>query len=185
MKRTVPEEKGNPALQLYLWLQALVTALVSITLIFTFIGRITPVNGTSMEPTLRHGDLMLVQTIGYTPRQGDIVVLTKAFDAADGPIVKRVVATGGQSVYINYLAGTITVDGAVLEEPYLKEDMAAPDYAHITTVTVPEGAIFVMGDNRNHSSDSRHVTLGPVDSRYVIGGARFVFFPFQDVGTIC
>ena len=76
MKRTVPEEKGNPALHLYLWLQALVTALVSITLIFTFIGRITPVNGTSMEPTLRHGDLMLVQTIGYTPRQGDIVVLT-------------------------------------------------------------------------------------------------------------
>ena len=169
---------------LYFWLQALVMVLAVMILIFTFVGRIIVVDGISMEPTLYHGDLLLLQSVGYTPKQGDVVVLTKEFEDADGPIVKRVIATGGQHVVIDYDAGTVTVDGQVLDEPYIKEVMMQPPEESITDILVPEGSIFVMGDNRNHSSDSRNVTLGAVDERYVLGQALWVFFPFRDFGAI-
>ena len=169
---------------LYFWLQALVMVLVALILIFTFVGRIIGVVGSSMYPTLHDGDLLLLQSIGYTPKQGDVVVLTKEFDAADGPIVKRVIATGGQHVVIDYDAGTVTVDGEVLDEPYINEFMVDPGMDSIHDVVVPEGSIFVMGDNRNHSSDSRNVTLGTVDERYVLGRALWVLLPFQNFGAI-
>ena len=137
-----------------------------------------------MVPTLHEGDMLLLQSIGYTPKQGDVVVLTKEFDAADGPIVKRVIATGGQHVVIDYDAGTVTVDGVALDEPYINEPMERPMGESISDVVVPEGSIFVMGDNRNHSSDSRDVTLGTVDERYVLGRAVWVLLPFQDFGAI-
>ena len=171
-------------LDLYFWLQALVAALVLLILVFTFVGRIIGVSGSSMVPTLHNGDMLLLQSIGYTPKQGDVVVLTKEFDAADGPIVKRVIATGGQHVVIDYAAGTVTVDGVVLDEPYINEPMEQPMGESLTDVVVPEGSIFVMGDNRNHSSDSRDVTLGTVDERYVLGRAIWVLLPFQDFGAI-
>ncbi len=169
---------------LYFWLQALVAVLTALILIFTFVGRIIVVDGSSMEPTLYHGDLLLLQSVGYTPKQGDVVVLTKEFEDADGPIVKRVIATGGQHVVIDYDAGTVTVDGEVLDEPYIKEAMVRPPEESITDILVPEGSIFVMGDNRNHSSDGRNVTLGAVDERYLLGRALWVIFPFRDFGAI-
>lgn len=171
---------------LYFWLQALVMVLVTLILIFTFVGRIIGVDGSSMYPTLHHGDMLLLQSIGYTPQQGDVVVLTKEFDAADGPIVKRVIAVGGQHVEIDYAAGTVSVDGQVLDESYINpsELMQEPAYENLTSVDVPEGSIFVMGDNRNHSSDSRDVTLGTVDERYVLGRALWVMLPFQNFGAI-
>ena len=180
------ELEGKDALKvdLYFWLQALVMVLVALILIFTFVGRIIGVVGSSMYPTLHDGDLLLLQSIGYTPKQGDVVVLTKEFDAADGPIVKRVIATGGQHVVIDYDAGTVTVDGEVLDEPYINEFMVDPGMDSIHDVVVPEGSIFVMGDNRNHSSDSRDVTLGTVDERYVLGRAIWVLLPFQNFGAI-
>ena len=169
---------------LYFWLQALVLALVALILLFTFVGRIIGVDGSSMYPTLHHGDMLLLQSVGYEPKQGDVVVLTKAFRDVDGPIVKRVIAVGGQTVDIDYAAGTVAVDGVALEEDYINEAMyeLPPDYA--THVEVPEGSIFVMGDNRNKSSDSRDPRLGTVDVRYVLGRARFVLLPFQDFGVI-
>ena len=103
------QKQGSVAQEGYEWLQVLIWALVAIVLVFTFLGRITPVDGHSMEPTLRHGDLMLVRSIGYAPEAGDVIVLTKKFDAADGPIVKRVVAVGGQTVEIDYDAGAVYV----------------------------------------------------------------------------
>ena len=106
-------------------------------------------------------------------------MLTKAFDAASGPIVKRVVAVGGQRVDIDYAAGTVSIDGTVLEEPYIKEAMQVPHYGGLTSLVVPEGSVFVMGDNRNHSNDSRDETLGPVDIRYILGKVELVFFPFE------
>ena len=189
-KHEQPEQKEELSrgdslkLDLYFWLQALVAALVLLILVFTFVGRIIGVSGSSMVPTLHDGDMLLLQSIGYTPRQGDVVVLTKEFDAADGPIVKRVIATGGQHVVIDYAAGTVTVDGVALDEPYINEPMERPMGESITDVVVPEGSIFVMGDNRNHSSDSRDVTLGTVDERYVLGRAVWVLLPFQDFGAI-
>ena len=166
-------------LDLYYWLQALVFALVSLILIFTFLGRIIGVDGNSMYPTLHHRDMLLLQSAGYTPKQGDIVVLTKEFATVTQPIVKRVIATGGQTVSIDYDAGTVSVDGEVLDEPYINEPMDYPNsqWETITDVTVPEGSIFVMGDNRNHSSDSRDERLGTIDERYVLGKVLFTILP--------
>ena len=170
--------------ELYLWLGTAVAILTVLTLLFVFVGRIIVVDNISMLPTLERGDLLLLQSVGYTPRQGDIVALTKEFEYADGPIVKRVIATGGQHVVIDYAAGTVTVDGQVLDEPYIYEPMRQPMGETLTDVVVPEGSIFVMGDNRNNSSDSRDVTLGTVDERYVLGRALWVVLPFQRFGPI-
>lgn len=175
--------KRAPKKELYFWLGTAVAVLAALILVFTFIGRIIVVDGISMLPTLEHGDLLLLQSIGYTPEQGDIVVLTKEFEDADGPIVKRVIATGGQHVEIDYAAGTVTVDGEVLDEPYINGAMEEPWYESLTSVDVPEGSIFVLGDNRNSSSDSRNVTLGAVDERYVLGKAVWVVFPFRNFGS--
>ena len=182
-----PEEELSSGdslkLDLYFWLQALVMALVSLILLFTFVGRVIGVQGSSMVPTLHDKDMLLLQSIGYEPKPGDIVVLTKESFMAQ-PIVKRVIAVGGQTVDIDYAAGTVAVDGVALEEDYINEAMyeLPPDYA--THVEVPKGSIFVMGDNRNKSSDSRDPRLGTVDVRYVLGRARFVLLPFQDFGVI-
>ena len=186
MKKPEKEEKPlSGAQEAYEWLQILIVALVTIILVFTFVGRITPVVGESMLPTLHEGDVMLIRDIGYTdPQPGDIVVLTKEFVAARGPIVKRIIAVEGQTVDIDYDAGTVAVDGQVLDEPYINEAMLCPTYENQTHIEVPEGSIFVMGDNRNHSSDSRDVTLGTVDTRYLLGKAEFICFPFSDFGRI-
>lgn len=184
----MPEEGSAGSafsMDLYFWLQALVMALVSLILIFTLIGRIIGVDGTSMIPTLHDRDMLLLHSIGYEPRQGDVVVITKK-DFLDQSIVKRVIAVGGQTVSIDYHAGLVYVDGVALDEPYLGEMMEAPDSIYMTNnnLTVPEGSIFVMGDNRNHSTDSRDIRLGTVDERYVLGRALFVLVPFQDMGVI-
>ena len=184
MKKPKKEEKPlSGAQDAYEWLQILIVALVTIILVFTFVGRITPVVGESMLPTLHEGDVMLIRDIGYTdPQPGDIVVLTKEFDAARGPIVKRIIAVEGQTVDIDFVSGAVYVDGELLEEDYINE----PTYVEEGTefpLTVPEGSIFVMGDNRNHSSDSRSSDLGTVDTRYVIGKAVFLLFPGADEAT--
>lgn len=164
---------------LYFWLQALTAALVGLILVFTFVGRVIGVDGNSMLPTLHHGDTMLLQSLGYAPRQGDVVVLTKYFENVQGPIVKRVIATEGQTVDIDYAAGTVTVDGVVLDEPYIKESMRQPFFGGASRVTVPKGHIFVMGDNRNDSLDSRFPALGTVDRRYVLGRVLMVLAPMD------
>ena len=160
----------------YLFFRNLVLALSALVLIFTFFGRLITVDGSSMEPTLLHGELMLVRSVGYTPQQGDIVVLTQVSFREDA-IVKRVIATGGQTVSIDYLAGTVRVDGVLLDEPYIKEEMLPR--GDVTDLTVPEGCIFVMGDNRNVSADSRYNYVGVIDERRVIGQAVAVIFPFD------
>lgn len=188
-KQPPEEEKlsGRDALKvdLYFWLQALVMALVSLILVFTFVGRIISVDGESMLPTLHHADMLILQSIGYKPEQGDVVVLSKRSFQNGQPIVKRVIAVGGQTVDIDYDANTVSVDGVVLDEPYINEQNMRelpPEYA--THVEVPEGSIFVMGDNRNNSTDSRSPNVGVVDVRSVLGGAKLVLLPFQDFGPI-
>ncbi len=178
-------------------LQLLVLVLVVVVGLFTFVVGLVGVNGNSMYPTLHNGDMMLVQRIGYTVSSGDVVVLRKDGTFDDQALVKRVIATGGQTVYIDYDNNTITVDGVVLEEPYLNyetdihygDDYMAQrydldeDYVN-QEFTVPEGYVFVCGDNRNHSSDSRVAELGMVDERYIIGRVLLVIYPFSDFGWV-
>lgn len=185
-----PEEEGL-VYNLYYWLQTLVLAVAVIVLLFTFVGRISRVEGGSMLNTLHDGDLLLLQSIGYTPKTGDVVVLNKTTDETvsllgGDAIVKRVIATGGQTISIDYNTSTVYIDGEPLDEPYLWEDMdfRSGPYSGQTPFVVPEGSIFVMGDNRNGSTDSRHELLGTVDTRYILGKAVCILFPFSDMGFL-
>ena len=173
---------------LYDWLQPMIFALAALILLSTFVGRVIGVDGRSMVPTLHHRDMLLLQSIGYEPRQGDIVVLTQR-SFSDTPIIKRVIATGGQTVDINYDANTVTVTDAdgtarVLDEPYLGEPMIRPSFASNDHIVVPEGSICVFGDNRNNSTDSRSPSVGTVDERSVLGRAILILFPFQRFGVL-
>ena len=164
-----------PQEELFYWLQTLVTAIVCIVLVFTFLGRITRVVGHSMDDTLADGELLAVWSLGYEPEQGDIVVLNKTTaDFLEGEaIVKRGIALEGQTVDIDYDAGTVAVDGQVLDEPYILEEMLWPSSSHMqeTHFEVPEDSIFVMGDNRNGSTDSRHSGVGSVHRDCLLGRA--------------
>lgn len=174
------EAEDSPA-ELYYTARTLVRVLVVLVLVFTFVGRLIIVKGISMEPTLYDGEVLVVRSIAYTPKQGDIVILAKD-DFHDGDaIVKRVIAVENQTVTIDYGTNTVAVDGVALDEPYIKEYMRQQYYQEITHVTVPEGSVFVMGDNRNNSDDSRNPDLGVVDSRLVLGEAMLVIFPLNKI----
>ncbi len=174
-------------LDLFFWLQTFVVVLAVLILLFTFVGRIITVDGPSMLPTLHDKDVLILRSIAYTPKQGDIVVLTKDFDHyVDQPIVKRVIAVGGQTVSIHYGESKVYVDGVALEEPYiLEKTMHLPGGdLNIQHLEVPEGHVFVMGDNRNNSSDSRHYELGAIDQRYLLGKVVTVLFSPYKWGLI-
>ena len=174
-------EKNNEA---YQNVRTLVTVLASLILIFTFVVRVVIVSGPSMENTLQNGDALLVWSLGYSPKQGDVVVLTQR-TYQDDYIVKRVIAVAGQTVDIDYSANTVYVDGVPLEEDYIKEVMRVPSYGEGNNhITVPVGCLFVMGDNRNESADSRYPVIGIIDERCVIGRAILVLFPFSDFGLL-
>lgn len=172
-------KEASDGRDLYLNIRVLVIMMTAFVLMFTFVARIIVVSGPSMLDTLHNGDLILVWSLGYTPKQGDIVVVTQESYQEDS-IVKRVIALEGQTVDINYDTDTVYVDGEPLKEDYTKERMLVPSYGEgLNHVTVPEGCIFVMGDNRNHSADSRFPGIGIVDTRCVIGKGVAVIFPFH------
>ena len=160
------EKKREGGRDLYEWVQALVCSVLAVVVVFTFVIRLIGVDGHSMVPTLQDGDRLLVlnSMLYHDYQAGDIVVLRKS-SFLDEPIVKRGIATGIllKEDYINEL--TFTEEG--MEFPLI----------------VPEGSIFVMGDNRNHSNDSRDSRLGTVDTRYVIGKAVLLAFPGTDILT--
>ena len=175
--------KKDPVRDLFEWIQALVSSVLLVVLLFTFVVRLIGVDGHSMLPTLQHGDRLLVLSslLYHDYSYKDIVILRKeTFD--EKPIVKRVIATEGQTVDIDFRAGIVYVDGLALDEPYVNE-LTYEEEGTAFPLTVPKGSIFVMGDNRNHSSDSRHSRLGTVDTRYVIGRAVFLLFPGPDSET--
>lgn len=168
--------------ELYEWVESAVVAVVAVVLIFTFVARTSIVSGTSMVETLQHGDMLIVSRLFYTPTPGDIVVITKP-NYEDEPLVKRVIATAGQSVNIDFTQGVVYVDGEALDEPYTntptnrKYDMQFP-------LIVPDGELFVMGDNRNGSLDSRSTRIGLIDERYVLGRAYLRLLPFSSMGKL-
>jgi signal peptidase I len=180
------EEKkgaGAPGQDLYDWVRSLVTAMLIIVLTFTFVIRVMEVQGGSMRQTLQDGDRLLVVNSHLVReyRQGDIVIARKLSFSED-PIVKRVIAVGGQTVDIDFGAGIVYVDGAALQEDYIN-DLTYTYEGTDFPLTVPEGSVFLMGDNRNMSTDSREPRIGPVDLRNLIGKAVFLVFPGPDTVT--
>lgn len=179
-----PAKEEKSGREAYEWVQALVCSVLAVVVLFTFVIRLIGVDGHSMVPTLQDGDRLLVTTslLSGEYRYSDIVIIQKGTFADGDPIVKRVIATEGQTVDIDFANGIVYVDGEALDEPYINE----PTYTDEGTefpLTVPEGSIFVMGDNRNRSDDSRNAELGTVDTRYVIGRAVFLLFPGADEAT--
>jgi len=174
------EKKQRDGRELYEWVQALVCSVLVVVILFTFVIRLIGVDGRSMVPTLQHGDRLLVlNSMLYDDyKHGDIVVLRKETFMRD-PIVKRVIATEGQKVDIDFSNGCVYVDDELLMEDYINELTFLEEGTEFP-LTVPENSVFVMGDNRNHSSDSRDSRLGTVDTRYVIGKAVFLAFPGPD-----
>jgi signal peptidase I len=162
--------------ELYDWAEITSQVLIVIVLLFIFIIRNTGIEGNSMVPTLHNRDIVLISNLFYEPKPGDIVVLTKyGFEPEPGkvePIVKRIIATEGQVVDINFDTNEVRVDGKLLNEPYINEptrnrgDVAFP-------VKVPAGCIFVLGDNRNNSTDSRLSIVGMIDKREILGKVVF------------
>ena len=174
------------------WYEALISAALVLVLVFSFFFRIIQVDGESMVPTLDNGDKLIVWGAGYEPQRGDVVIVD-SYTAYGKPLVKRVIAKGGQTVRIDCQTGTVFVDGKQLTERYaVLLDSAGhdigvvqqyPTYGYdretrMFEVTVPEGHLFVMGDNRNHSTDSRTTIVGMVDGRRVLGRVILRLSPF-------
>ena len=178
------EKQTAKGRDLYEWVQSLVGSVLVVVAIFTFVIRMMGVDGHSMLNTLQHGDRLLVvnSMLYHDYKYGDIVILRKNGVFDDDPIVKRVIAVEGQTVDIDFAEGIVYVDGEALEEDYIREPTYTAEGTEFPQ-TVPEGPIFVMGDNRNGSSDSRDYRLGTVDTRYVIGKAAFLIFPGPDYET--
>ena len=185
---SVPEEEEravNVHKEVYEWIQCIVIALIFCVLIFVFVARVIDVVGHSMVPTLQDGDKIVITRLTGDYERGDIVVLRKD-TFREEPIVKRVIALAGQTIDIDFENGIVYVDGEALDEPYVNEltyDREDFDsYEH--PLVIPEGCVFVMGDNRNNSTDSRRETIGCVDTRYIMGKVIFRILPFSSVGAI-
>ena len=167
-----------------LYLHDFVMWLVVILLVFLLLFRVVVVSGPSMNATLVHGDyLLLINNVFYAePKQGDIVVVSKDSFKDGEPIIKRVIATEGQWVDIDFDSGVVYVNGNPLDEPYTNTPTNLHEGVDFPLM-VGEGCIFVMGDNRNESKDSRSPEIGQVDNREVLGKAIFLFLPGRDPVT--
>ena len=169
--------------EIYDWIHCLSIALIICVVIFAFFVRLIDVRGTSMNPTLNNGDKMLVSGLFYSLRAGDVVVFKKDEYDPERALVKRVIATEGQVINIDFDNGIVYVDGEAIQEDYIMEP-TTNKIDFIGPQTVPEGCVFVMGDNRNASTDSRKTEIGMVDSRLILGKAYFVIYPLSQLRTI-
>ena len=175
-----PDQQAR--LDLYDWIQSLMVALVICVSLFIFAVRVIDVSGSSMVPTLRDGDKMIVSDLFYKPKYGDIVVFkTDQYDP-DRALVKRVIANSGQWVDIDK-AGNVYVDGVLLNEPYVS-DKALGECNIKLPYQVPENRIFVMGDHRSVSVDSRSTTVGCVAEEQIVGKLLFRAWPLDKMGPI-
>lgn len=186
-------QKTSKKQEIFEWLDVIVTALIAVVIIFGVCFRVATISGASMLNTLHSGERVIISNFAYTPKQGDIVVISRNINNTvdgvltdEGPIIKRVIATENQTVDIDFETGTVFVDGVALKEDYIstpttnKHDVQFP-------VIVPEGCIFVLGDNRAVSLDSRSKQIGDegmIDTRYVLGHAVFRVFPFDKFGRL-
>ena len=164
-----------------MYLHDFVVWLVAILLAFLLLFRVVVVSGGSMNDTLIHGDyLLLLNNVLYSePKQGDIIVAAKTSFKNGEPIIKRVIATEGQWVDIDFEAGIVYVNGTALEEPYIKTPTNVFEGVGFPLM-VEDGCIFVMGDNLNESKDSRSLEIGLIDEREILGKAIFLFLPGFD-----
>ena len=176
--RTIHLKKSEGTTSLYEWIHTLVFAVAVVVILLTFFVRLVDVSGTSMVPTLQSQDKVIVSNFFYTPKNGDIVVISHGAEYSD-PIIKRVIATEGQTLSIDFETGAVIVDGKELKEDHIQGFTHEED-GEIPKV-IPEGKVFVMGDNRGVSLDSRSKEIGLIDKDDIIGKAQLVVFPFKSI----
>ncbi len=174
------EEIRTPALLglAYDMVDSLKGAIIVVFAVFAFVFRILGVDGGSMLPTLRDGDWVAVSGITASVKKGDIVVVTQPWER-NVPIIKRVIAVGGDTVDIDFDNGIVYVNGTEIYEPYINEPTVT-SYDVEFPLTVDEGKIFVMGDNRNVSLDSRSSKIGLIDENYILGKTLIRLYPFSE-----
>ncbi len=181
MNENIVEEATKKSLQREVleWVLSIVIAVVVALIIRNFVFTVVKVEGTSMVPTLQNNDRLIVWRLGYEPKEGDIIVLHQK---GEHPFIKRIIATEGQTVDINFRTHKVFVDGVELDEPYINQPTA--ETGDVTfPVTVSEDSVFVMGDNRNNSRDSRFQSVGMVAEEDIIGKAIWRFFPLNNIST--
>ncbi len=186
------DKKPQAKREIFEWLEIVVAAVAVVIILFTLIFKVVTISGDSMLNTLHNGEKILISNLFYEPERGDIVVISRnannstEYKSKQTCIIKRVIATEGQVVDIDFMEGIVSVDGVPLSEKYtntptnLKGDVQFP-------VIVPEGHVFVLGDNRNDSSDSRYSGLGNngmVDTRNILGKAIVRILPFDRFGVL-
>ena len=179
------ETKNSWQKGIVLYLHDLVYMLAAIMLVFLLLFRMVVVSGESMYATLWDGDwLLLISNVFYQePKQGDIIVASKDSFNNGEAIIKRVIATEGQIVDIDFTAGIVYVDGVALDEPYTHTPTNYPEGVAFPLL-VKENCIFAMGDNRNASKDSRHPDIGLIDKREILGKAIVLVFPGTNEGKL-
>ncbi len=177
------KKKSGLVEELYDWVETFVTALVAVVVVFTFVGRIVAVDGDSMNMTLEHREALVITGLSSV-ENGDIVVFQQLEDRFPGPLIKRVIASENQVVDIDFEKWQVTVDGEPLDEPYVNYIAGVQMRSGIIEFpyTVPEGHVFVMGDNRNNSLDSR--SIGAIDKRNIMGKVLFRVMPLDKIGTV-
>ena len=151
---------------------------VAVMLIFTFGFRVSGIEGTSMLPTLEDGDRVVLTAFDGKPERGQVVIITQP-NAFNKPVVKRIIATENQTVDIDFTEGKVYVDGELLSEPYINNPTINGDDV-VFPVTVPEGHVFVMGDNRQGSTDSRSTKIGFIDENYILGVVKYRMVNIDD-----
>ncbi len=187
-----PAQKVNWLKELRDWVIAILIAVLVATVVREYIFTLVKVQGQSMEPTLHNNDRLYVNRFFYTPEKGDVVIFEPASDP-NHPYVKRVIATGGDTVYIDFNTGKVYVNDKLIKEDYIKEPtkikgdyimslIKEDKYSRENPIVIQPGYIFAMGDNRNNSKDSRHI--GPVPLEEIMGGAVFRFWPFGEAGAM-
>ncbi|MBQ7293654.1 MAG: signal peptidase I [Clostridia bacterium] len=197
MNSTDKTQTNHPASGLYDFVELLVIAICTVLVLFSFGFRLCRVSGDSMNQTLHNGEMLLISSCAYTPKQGDIVVFHQTHEidtSLNEPIVKRVIATEGQHVKVDYATAKVYVsddeifdENDVIEESYDYVEggvITRPFFANNKHYEVPKGHIFVLGDNRNNSRDSRDTYIGFVDTRRILGKVVLRITPFSKFGLV-
>lgn len=195
-KKKNPDKNQKPPFnftrELFDWLDIIVASVISVVIIFTFIFRVVVIDGNSMKNTLLDKERVIITSLFYKPKRGDIVVISRNTDNSpdpskdEQPIIKRIIATEGETVDIDFEKGIVYVDGTALKEDYTLE----PTYRQLDIdfpVRVEEDCVFVLGDNRNDSLDSRSSQIGDngmINKKYILGHAIARVYPINKIGAL-